>query len=386
MPLDPSIPLQVQNPTIDLASQFGKAQEMQNAQVKNQYMQKQIEGADTENQLKQLQNQSALIDYGTKLHGMATSENFPLIRQMAIKAKLGTEETIPKTYDLPWLSSIGNELEISKQKNELEKEQAMTKMYNAHAKYFDSGGGVSGGGATGANVRAYMNDPAYQKAWSQMYGGGIRNGWTIDENGEYAPTPGFNETLKSKKYSETMGTQDAKIDTGFEKSRQESLGKEAPILETGRNQVSNVLSNLRSNYNALDKLKSVVNTQNTAGQNLSASIRQSTPGQFVGKTIGTPEQSIRNKINADIPNLINSMRKATGMSAKAMDSNAELQFYLKMATDPKVDVQANLRALDNIDAMMGRSAPLPTGINGRISSQNKEAASPTVVKASDYFQ
>jgi hypothetical protein len=41
--------------------------------------------------------------------------------------------------------------------------------------------------------------------------------------------------------------------------------------------------------------------------------------------------------------------KATGMSAKQMDSNAELKLWLATATDPTLDVESNRKALDNIE-------------------------------------
>ena len=46
--------------------------------------------------------------------------------------------------------------------------------------------------------------------------------------------------------------------------------------------------------------------------------------------------------------------KATGMSAKQMDSNAELKLYLATATDPTLDVASNKRALDMIETLYGR--------------------------------
>jgi hypothetical protein len=50
---------------------------------------------------------------------------------------------------------------------------------------------------------------------------------------------------------------------------------------------------------------------------------------------------------------LQAIKNATGMSAKQMDSNAELQMYLRSATDPTIDIQANLQALDNLESMFG---------------------------------
>jgi hypothetical protein len=45
--------------------------------------------------------------------------------------------------------------------------------------------------------------------------------------------------------------------------------------------------------------------------------------------------------------------KATGLSATQLNSNVELQTYLKTATDPKVSIQSNGKALNNISTMFG---------------------------------
>jgi hypothetical protein len=117
--------------------------------------------------------------------------------------------------------------------------------------------------------------------------------------------------------------------------------------------VSGILANMRKDYKDLDALGGMVNTDKGAASNVAASLGASVIGQSYGKTVGSKEQSIRNKINGQIPALINSIRQATGMSAKAMDSNVELKFYLQQATDPKLDIQANLAAVDRIEEMFG---------------------------------
>ena len=53
------------------------------------------------------------------------------------------------------------------------------------------------------------------------------------------------------------------------------------------------------------------------------------------------------------PLLLQAIMKATGMSAKQMDSNAELKLYLSTATDPTKGLQANMEALDRIEKLYG---------------------------------
>jgi len=50
-----------------------------------------------------------------------------------------------------------------------------------------------------------------------------------------------------------------------------------------------------------------------------------------------------------------SIVKASGMSAKQIDSNAELKLMLDQATDPTAGYEANMKALDNLDKRFGLS-------------------------------
>lgn len=131
----------------------------------------------------------------------------------------------------------------------------------------------------------------------------------------------------------------------------------------GQRQISQVVTELGKAYDDLDKKGGAVNTKNSAYENLAAFTGNSPIGQAYGKVTGTDVQSTRNTIIQKIPALINAIRQATGMSAKNMDSNTELQFYLKMATDPTVDIQSNKRALNNIMNMYGAQQATPISEN-----------------------
>ena len=118
-------------------------------------------------------------------------------------------------------------------------------------------------------------------------------------------------------------------------------------------QVNLIVDQLANQYDALNKAGAAVNTANPTLNNVSASLRTSAAGQKLGTLFGTSDQSIRNQIQATIPLLMNAIRQSTGQSAKAMDSNAELQFYLAAATDQTKDVQSNIAALNRIKALYG---------------------------------
>ena len=138
-----------------------------------------------------------------------------------------------------------------------------------------------------------------------------------------------------------------------------SLAAEQPEAEVARQKVSSTLEDLKNKYLTLSSAGAITNPANSAGENALAYLRSSGLGQFGGKVFGTNEQSIRNNIASIKPALINAIRQATGMSAKAMDSNAELQFYLQQVTDPSLDINTNLAAIDRLERNYGLSSPRP---------------------------
>lgn len=123
----------------------------------------------------------------------------------------------------------------------------------------------------------------------------------------------------------------------------------------GSKDVEVALATLRDAYDRLDKGGGITSTTNRAGTNLAAALSSSGVGQAVGKALGTSNQSARNDISMARPALLAALMKATGMSAKQMDSNAELKLWLSTATDPTLDVESNRKALDNIEAKYMRN-------------------------------
>lgn len=117
----------------------------------------------------------------------------------------------------------------------------------------------------------------------------------------------------------------------------------------GRDQLESLTSNLRTYYNDLNKGSGIVNSENGALSNIPARLSSTGLGQFTGQLVGTKNQKIRDSIEQSRPLLLNAIKNATGMSAKQMDSNAEMKLWLATATDPTKDVQANMDALDNIE-------------------------------------
>ncbi len=125
------------------------------------------------------------------------------------------------------------------------------------------------------------------------------------------------------------------------------------VQETGRENVSTVIAQLRDAYSQLKEGGGITDPSAGAMSNVGAGIASSGFGQVAGRMFGTQNQSKRNEILMTRPVLLQHIMKATGMSAKQMDSNAELKLWLSTATDPTLDIAANMQALDNIEKTYG---------------------------------
>lgn len=123
----------------------------------------------------------------------------------------------------------------------------------------------------------------------------------------------------------------------------------AQLKAGGATDLDVAISTLRDAYDRLEKGGGITSTKNGALGNAAAWASSSSLGQGVGKALGTDNQSARNDISMARPALLAAMMKATGMSAKQMDSNAELKLWLSTATDPTLDIESNRRALANIE-------------------------------------
>jgi hypothetical protein len=133
--------------------------------------------------------------------------------------------------------------------------------------------------------------------------------------------------------------------------------------KTGQEQVSGLLEELKQNYGELSASKGITSTQNKPIQNIGAYARSSGIGQTLGAAVGTKEQSIRNKIKQSMPLLVNAIRQSTAMGARGMDSEKELEFYMNAATNPSLDVEANLAAIDRLDKAYGLSTNKNSEVN-----------------------
>lgn len=146
----------------------------------------------------------------------------------------------------------------------------------------------------------------------------------------------------------------------------------------GQENVDTLISGLRDQYNTLLANQGITSKEAAALPNLRSSLSRSAVGQAFGQAVGTQNQSARNTIAQSRPLLLNAIKEATGMSAKQMDSNAELKMYLAAATDPTLDYESNMYALNQLETLFGTpSANRQSGAN--VPSTNAPSAPQTNV-------
>jgi hypothetical protein len=121
-----------------------------------------------------------------------------------------------------------------------------------------------------------------------------------------------------KSYGKKVGTQQA----------------DAPVQEKGREGLDNILISLSDRLAQLDKLGGSANygteqwLSNTEGEVFGVN----TPfgGQdFIRMGGGSPEQDLRDNIQSDINDIKLAYQKASGLSAKNLDSNQEMKQFMK---------------------------------------------------------
>ena len=124
----------------------------------------------------------------------------------------------------------------------------------------------------------------------------------------------------------------------------------------GAGDVSTEIVKLKDSYDKLYTGGGITDPSLKIGSNLMGKVSSSGVGQTLGSTFGTRNQTERDKISQTRPLLMGAIMKATGMSAKQIDSNAELKLWLSTATDPTKSYEANIAALQNIENLYGVTA------------------------------
>ena len=123
--------------------------------------------------------------------------------------------------------------------------------------------------------------------------------------------------------------------------------------EKGKTTVNTLLGTLGKQYSNLLSKGAITDVNAPTMQNVQARTGASMVGQLVGQYTGSEAQSARDSIAQTRPLLMQAIKEATGMSAQQMNSNVELQTFLRAATDPTLSIQANIEAINNLSKLYG---------------------------------
>lgn len=186
----------------------------------------------------------------------------------------------------------------------------------------------------------------------------------IDSGAAVADAGGPSQAAFTKRFGKAPAGYRWKADGSMESIPGGPTDRKSNEQLAGKETVDNVVAGLRSAYDALNTNDGITSTGKGPLTNIGAAVSRSGIGQVVGGALGSKNQKERDSIAQARPLLLQAIMKATGMSAKQMDSNAELKLYLATATDPTLTLEANREALDRIEQLYGSGALTAKPITG----------------------
>lgn len=119
------------------------------------------------------------------------------------------------------------------------------------------------------------------------------------------------------------------------------------------------LNELRQIYGNLKNMGAMVSPAQSNDKNVVARIRASGIGQVLEGAVGTEAQTERDRINSIRPGLMQSLAKATGMTGKQLDSNADVKLFMQTVTDPTKSYEANMKAIDGLERFLRANVKKP---------------------------
>ena len=129
-----------------------------------------------------------------------------------------------------------------------------------------------------------------------------------------------------------------------------------PPAERPASIVSDAVAQMKEGYDRLYANGAIRSEKAGAVQNFAAAVGSSGVGQAASSFLDQKNQSIRDFVKAQRGVLVQAIKQANNMSAKEMDSNAELQNMISMATSPEFGYESNVTALNLIEKRYGISA------------------------------
>ena len=132
-----------------------------------------------------------------------------------------------------------------------------------------------------------------------------------------------------------------------------------------RSSVSSIVGQISTNFANLNKMGAGVDPSNSSLDNFSNYLASTGMGQEYGRMTASEAQAYKDAIVQLQPTLMNFVRKASEMGAKGMDSEKELSFFLSALGDPKRNIFANLKALEEVDKAYGEGNAVATMLKDR---------------------
>jgi hypothetical protein len=129
---------------------------------------------------------------------------------------------------------------------------------------------------------------------------------------------------------------------------QAGVSREEDKKATGRQTLGSILDQYESLYDSLQATGSIVSTERGVIPNIGSYIATTPLGQVAGQAVGSRAQSVRDQIRAMRTDLARQIMQATGMSAKNLDSNRELQLMLDSLADPATGYEAATAIIDRL--------------------------------------
>lgn len=131
-----------------------------------------------------------------------------------------------------------------------------------------------------------------------------------------------------------------KYDTSLIKSKKEM----APALTT----FVNTANDIKSDLSQLDKMRAIPSTKRSVASNVGSYIANTALGDVAGQMAGTEAQMISDTIDSKIPIMKQQIMGITGMSARQLDSNVEMQSFMKTFGDKTSSYEARTAAINNL--------------------------------------
>ena len=125
--------------------------------------------------------------------------------------------------------------------------------------------------------------------------------------------------------------------------------------EQAKATMTDLLDNLTNYYNTLNEMGGIKTTNNDVVSNFMAGFSSSEFGQDMANLVGTDTQAVRNKVNATRPLLGANLQKALGLTGTQLNSNVELQQFMKAATNTEVGYEENINAINQLRSLFGET-------------------------------